>query len=168
MKKPITLPKIVAVADIPRAEDVPTDNLINVFRVCTQMERVCTDNDGIGLSAVQVGIPWKLFVVLYNDKRESLYRYFLNCTYQGSGDKVKSIEGCLSLRGKDGGLRRYEVMRFPIISVTGKELVVTTAGLELKDVNLTLDGLYGIVHQHEIDHHNGVLISDIGVEVELY
>lgn len=168
MKKPFTLPKIVAVSDIPRAEDVPTDNLIDVFRVCTQMERVCADNDGIGLSAVQVGIPWKLYVVFY--EAENSFRYFVNCEYQGhsiSGQKCSSIEGCLSLRN-EGKLRRFEVKRFPLIVVTGKELVVTDAGLELKDVNLKLDRTYAIVHQHEIDHHNGILISDIGVEVELY
>jgi peptide deformylase len=169
MKKNQPPLKIVPIEDIPKAGDVPTENLIDVFRICTQMEKICTDNDGIGLSAVQVGIPWKLFIVLHDEKKKGYYyKYLLNCEYAGHGDKGKSIEGCLSLRNSEGNLRRFEVSRFPNVIVTGKELAITDKGLELKDLKIALDGLYSIVYQHEIDHQNGILISDIGVEVELY
>lgn len=161
--------KIVPIEDIPKSEDVPTDNLIDVFRICTQMEKLCTDSDGIGLSAVQVGIPWKLFIVLHEEKKTGYYyKYLLNCEYAGSGDKAKSIEGCLSLRNSEGNLRRFEVERFLNVTVSGKELVITDKGLELKDLKTTFAGLYAIVYAHEIDHQNGILISDIGTEVELY
>src|SRR5581483_11853044 len=110
----------------------------------------------------------KLFIVLHQDKKEYYYKYLLNCEYNGDGEKGKSIEGCLSLRTEEGNLRRFEVRRYPKVTVTGKELVITDNGLELKDLNETLDGLYSIVYQHEIDHQNDTLISDIGVEVELY
>lgn len=158
-----TLPKIVAVSDIPLAQDAPTDNLIELFRVCTQLERVCQDNHGAGLAAVQVGIPWKLFVVL----RDTGYDYFVNCEYDGLGEKKKSIEGCLSLRDEKG-LRRFEVDRYPTIWLKGKKLIVTDAGLELQDVNKVVEGFHAIVCQHEIDHHRNLLISDIGKEIEIY
>lgn len=162
---PKPLPSIVPVSDIPKGEDVPTDNLIEVFRVCTQLERICHDKEGVGLSAVQVGIPWKLFVTLHKGRH---FRYFLNCDYAGVGEKKKSIEGCLSLRTSDGSLRRFELDRFDTIKLTGQELVVTDKGLELKQLDDTVGGFEAIVCQHEIDHHRNVLISDIGVEIELF
>jgi peptide deformylase len=91
MKEPMTL---VKPADIPAAGPTPLDNLIPLFRVCTQMERLCTDSDGIGLSAVQVGIPWKLYIIL--NRRTDTYEYFIDCEYEGIGEKQTSLEGCLS------------------------------------------------------------------------
>ncbi len=38
---------IVPEKDIPKAEDTPTDNLLEVFRVITQMEKVCTDDTAL-------------------------------------------------------------------------------------------------------------------------
>jgi len=160
--------QIVPVEKIPQAEEVPLDDLLGIFRVCTQMMKVCLENDGIGLSAAQVGLPWKLFIVLRSDRKENFhYEYLLNCEYEGEGEKTKSIEGCLSLRDADGNLRRFEVERFSKIRVRGKRLVVEPE-LTVEDVDIVLDGLYAIVYQHEIDHQRGVLISDIGKEIELF
>jgi peptide deformylase len=156
---------IVPVADIPEAMDVPVDNLLSVFRTITQMEQLCTAQAGIGLSAVQVGIPWKLFIVQRGDG----YEYYINCEYNGIGEKQKSIEGCLSLRDSQGNLRRFEVDRFSSIAVKGKQLKISSdsPSLVLDDVDRIEHGLYAVVFQHEIDHHSDVLISDIGTEVEL-
>jgi peptide deformylase len=157
---------IVAPEVIPVAGDTPTTNLLDVFRVITQMERICSDSKGIGLSAVQVGVPWKLFIVLRGDR----YEYYLNCEYTGVGDaKGKSIEGCLSLRDTEGRLRRFEVERFPVVTVKGKRLILDdeAPALKLEDVNSVERGLYAVVFQHEIDHQNNVLISDIGKELEI-
>ena len=156
--------KIVSPELIPTQIEKFPENLIEIFKVCTVMERICTDFDGIGLSAVQVGIPWDLFIVLKEEK----YEYYLNCKYKGVGDKITSIEGCLSLRNKDGVLRRFEVMRYPLITLEGKQLIVSEKGLELIDISCTIkDGLYPIVFQHEIDHSTSILISEIGKEIEL-
>ena len=150
---------------IPPAAEVSTDNLLDVFRIVTRMEKVCTDNHGIGLAAVQVGIPWNLFIVL----RDDVYECYLNCDYTTIGNvKNKSLEGCLSLRKPDGGLRRFEVERSPSILVKGQRLRVSDAtGLVLDDVNRIERGLYACVFAHEIDHGKGILISDIGKEIEL-
>ncbi len=162
-------PRIVPVSEIPKAVDAPChragDDLIGIFRVCTQLERICTDDDGIGLSAVQIGVPWKLFVANYKDH----YKYLVNCEYIPATGEVKSIEGCLSLRTESGALRRFEVKRHEIVVVRGKELVVTDGGLELRDFLKTMTGLYSIVYQHEIDHQfqRERMIDMIGTEIEL-
>lgn len=165
MKPKVAPLAIVPPEVIPVAGDTPTDNLLEVFRVITQMEKICSENKGIGLSAVQVGVPWKLFIVLRGDG----YEYYLNCEYTGVGEaKGKSIEGCLSLRNQDGSLRRFEVERYPVVTVKGQRLKISDSpALILEDVDQVERGLYAVVFQHEIDHHRGVLISDIGKEIEI-
>lgn len=148
---------------IPVAIDCPTDDLMSLYRLAVKMENLCTEQDGIGLSAVQIGIPWRLFIV----RRGRQYEYYLNCEYKGSGEKQRSIEGCLSLKTPEGILRRFEVERFPSIAIKGKRLRLShQPGLVLEDFEETETGLYGVVFQHEIDHCFQVLISDIGREIE--
>lgn len=157
---------IVAPNLIPKGQSVPLDDLISIFRLCTQMECICLNNDGIGLSAVQLGIPWNLFVVLKRKGRKVDFEYFIDCSYTGIGEKYPSVEGCLSLKDKSGNLKRYKVQRFEKIRLTGKQLVVGDK-IEVKDVDREADGVYAVVLQHEIDHQNSILISDIGQEVEI-
>lgn len=156
--------QIVPVADIPKGEPVPLNDLMKVYKTCQAMERLCIEEHGIGLSAVQVGIPWNLFI--WNDK-EGGFRYFINCEYEGQGDKQNSIEGCLSLKRPNGKFRQFEVQRFDVVKMTGKELLYENE-LKLVDVDATLNDIYAVVAQHEIDHQNGILISDIGQEIEIY
>lgn len=165
--KPKSAPlSIVPLADIPKAENTPTDNLLAVFRLITQMEQLCTAKDGIGLSAAQVGIPWRLFIV----QRGEGYEYYLNCEYEGQGEKQKSIEGCLSLRDAQGHLRRFEVERYPVVTIKGQRLKISDSpALVLEDVNQTESDLYAVVFQHEIDHDHGRerMIDTVGREVEI-
>lgn len=155
---------IVPISEIPIALDVPIhiDNLIEVFKIITQMEHLCIAEKGIGLSAVQIGIPWKLFII----QRNSEFEYYINCEYTGIGVKSKSIEGCLSIKNKQGNIRRFEVDRYGIISVKGKRLKIVESSLILEDVDQIECDLYAVVFQHEIDHQNNILISDIGIEIE--
>lgn len=155
---------IVSVENIPLAVDTPTDDLFDLFRVITQMEQICTIQQGIGLAAVQIGVSWKLFVI----KRDDEYEYYVNCEYEGIGEKEKSIEGCLSLRDSFGNLRRFEVDRYPSILLKGKQLKISDSTLVLEDVDRLEYGLYAVVFQHEIDHHRNILISNIGKEIEFF
>jgi peptide deformylase len=157
--------KIVPPNEIPNTSEIvntPTESLIKLFAAFQEMKLLCIDDNGIGLSAVQVGIPWKAFVALYPEQGEA--RYLIDCEYEGLGDKVDSVEGCLSLKDSSGNLQRYLVSRFEKIRIKGKELL-TEGNLSLSDVDEEIEGYYAIVYQHEIDHHRGVLISDIGQEI---
>ena len=156
---------IVPEQEIPNGGIVPTDNLLDIFRLIVQMEQICTEKNGIGLSAVQLGIPLNVFIVQRNDG----YEYYLNCEYEGIGEKTSSIEGCLSLRDKEGKLRRFEVQRFSSVKIKGQQLKVSgDPALQIKNIDQEEHGLYAVVFQHEIDHAHQILISDIGKEVEIY
>jgi len=174
--------KIVPIDQIPKANPCPMDDLINLYKTCLSLEKLCEKESGIGLSAVQVGIPWDLFVIKFGvltggpsdsskEKDQTYYRYFLNCKYDPiDNDKEKSLEGCLSLRTKDGKLRHFEVERYKHIRVIGSELVSREDGLKVIDFAYNPDesDYYKIVFQHESDHSLGILINQIGKEYQIW
>jgi peptide deformylase len=165
--------KIVPIDQIPKETVNCPDNLVDLYRHCLHMENICMTDDGIGLSAAQIGVPWKLFVVRYESgpappRLRIAFRHFVDCRYEPTSDeKEKSIEGCLSLRNAAGKFRHFEVERFKGVRVVGKELL-THPNFHLVDVDFVPEGVYRTVFQHEIDHQNGVLISDIGKEMQLW
>lgn len=163
--------EIVPVDQMPLAEDVPTSNVIDIFKIITKLEHLLIQKNGIGISAVQVGIPWKLFVIhRQNSIGKSPMEYYFNCEYEGLGEKQKSIEGCLSLTDSDGNVRRFEVERFSSVKVTGQRLRVTDAAdIVVDQISIVENGLYAIVFQHEIDHQfqRDRMIDIIGKEIDI-
>jgi peptide deformylase len=155
---------LVKLEDIPLSTKNPLDemDIVEVFKICNQMENICRKNNGIGLSAVQIGLPWDFFVVNRNDS----FEYYLNCKYEPSGDQVVSIEGCLSLLDDLGGIKRFEVQRHSSVLVKGQRVSFQDR-ISIDDFSSLEEGLYSIVFQHEIDHSFGVFIKDIGKEVYL-
>lgn len=160
--------KIVDVDLIPTIDDIietPKDDLVRLYKTCLEMANICTSENGVGLSAVQVGIPWKMFVVRWPDDR---FGFFVDCEYSPIGeDQSYSDEGCLSLKDEEGRSLMYRVNRYNNIKVIGKVLVPDDKPV-LKDIDVEMGGFYGVVLQHEIDHHNGILISDNGEKISLW
>jgi len=166
---------IVPVDDIPKdIVDTPLTDLLAVYKVCKQLEDLCDKKEGIGLAAVQAGIPWKLFIVKGDGTgvlSKGRYGYFVNCTYEPVGDDlIDSVEGCLSLTSDDGKLRRFELKRHKTIRVKGKKLTFQKGkDLTVVDFDETMHWhQQSCVFAHEADHTFGVLISDKGKEVFLY
>ena len=159
--------KIVDVEEIPKEEAIspPLDDLMALYSVIQKMEMICRDSNGIGLSAFQIGLPWKLFVI----DRGSYFEYLINADYEPvSQEQVISLEACLSLV-KNKHLQHFRVERYKSVRVRAKRLVIESDELKLLDVDFTTSNdIYNIVYQHEIDHQRGVLISDIGEEIEVY
>lgn len=151
---------------IPLGNDVPLDDLMNIYKLAVHMEVICINNQGIGLAATQVGIPYNFFITFIDNH----FEYYINCSYEGIGEKINSLEGCLSLRDDDGNLKKYEVQRFSKINIKGKKLLVSNQDptLSICDINEEAIGLKCIVFQHEIDHAYGKLISDIGKQVFIH
>ena len=158
--------KIVGIKDIPKAQPTPTHDLLELYKLGIYMEQLCFDSHGIGLSAVQVGVPYDFFVVMNMKKNE----YYFHCTYEGIGDKVKSVEGCLSIKTHDNQLIRHEVERYKKIKFKGKRLIVSDYDpvLSIQEFENEVENFNAIVYQHEIDHQNGILISDIGKPIYLH
>lgn len=168
---------IVEESKIPSVEtitDVPLDNLVEVYKVCQQLQELCEKENGLGISAVQAGVPWKLFLIRGDGTcplvPNGKFGYFMNCSYEAATDsqQVISLEGCLSLRSPEGRLRSFQVMRHSNIFVCGKQLIIDI-DFQIIDVNnalLTLNQ-QGIVFQHEVDHNfsREKMIDKIGKEI---
>lgn len=168
---------LVAESSIPSTDvivDVPTNNLLEIYKTCLQLEAICEQADGIGISAVQAGLPWKLFLVKSDGSADFAhkgeYGYFVNSTYTPTTDtQVVSLEGCLSLRSQEGRLRRFQVERYTDIRVTGHQLRLPNNQFMLEKCEYELGvSRQSIVFQHEVDHHLGKLISHLGEEVFLW
>lgn len=167
-QRPLSL-KLVSVADIPSATETPIDNLLDLYKQGLEMLELCRREKGKGLSAVQVGLPWNFFVVdqvseAFADRLDlerHSPQFFVNCDYVPDGvDQIDSVEGCLSLKNKDGSFRRFTVPRATRIRLKGS-LLVDHPTLQLKSIDVLL-GLNSeaVVLQHEIDHAKGRLVSE--------
>lgn len=172
--------KIVSLDQIPKIgelEDVPLNEPINLYKICKEMEMVCELQQGVGLSAVQVGIPWNLFIIKFDETSKignpGEYGYFINCKYNGITtentieDRIVSLEGCLSIRSPDGQLRLFQVERYRNVEITG--LRFKEPDLNIEKINLLISSdNQGVIFQHEIDHGLEILITDIGKEIDIW
>jgi peptide deformylase len=132
------------------------------------MKRLCISEKGVGLSAIQVGVPWRLFIVVKDLKNPLNFRYLVDCKYLPVDEKkVASIEGCLSIRNSNGDFRRFKVDRYKNIDIVGKEMLVDDK-LKLVDINERCYDNLAIIYQHEIDHTSGITIDQIGQEISIW
>jgi len=134
-----------------------------IYLKARKMEDLCLKKGIISLSAVQTGLPINLFVYWVNfpDKKSS-FSYFYDCIYEPlSNNKFVSIESCASLGGDMA--RRFKINRYDSILVSGKKF---TDNGKLIDFEFNYSkGIDCVVFQHEIDHYNNILISNIGEEI---
>jgi peptide deformylase len=108
-------------------------------------------NKALGLSAPQLGVLSRVIVCKYGED----YIGIINPEIVKKSDRTfPSVEGCLSIAG---GRRRFIVMRSKKVKVKG----LTTNG---KPITYKGRGFFGAALQHEIDHLDGILISDKGTE----
>jgi peptide deformylase len=108
------------------------------------------DAPGIGLAAIQIGIPKRLVVLDLSKQDEPRAPLFLVNPeiVWSSGDKSFYEEGCLSIPDYYEEVERPQVVRVRFVDRNG----------EAKEIEA--DGLLATAIQHEIDHLNGVLFVD--------
>ena len=159
--------RIVPISDIPHPSRMLDSLCLDVDELASiahEMIAVCNKNNGIGLSAVQCGLPLKLLIAK-TDKTS--FRCFLDLELNSEAEQIDSLEGCLSIFDEHGSLRRFLVKRFQQANFFGKEVLIQGLSLSIIDFQETIGGLFCVVLQHEIDHHHGKLIMDEGREVEI-
>ncbi|WP_411343075.1 peptide deformylase [Paenibacillus sp. WLX1005] len=123
----------------------------NVQKLLTDMAETMYDADGVGLAAPQVGILKRVIVVDVGDDN-GLIELINPEIVSSSGEQLGS-EGCLSIPALNGEVRRA--------------MEVTVKGLDRDGNEITITGteLLARALQHEIDHLNGVLFTDIAERV---
>lgn len=97
---------------------------------------------GLGLSANQVGLPYRMFVMRTQDGTQAFFNPELTKVSQET-DLLK--EGCLSFPDIYLMIKRSKVVEMKYQDADGEEHLTT------------LDGIGARCVQHEIDHLNGIL-----------
>ncbi len=127
------------------------------------MAKVMDDYDGIGLSAIQLGVPKKVFIIKKDfekegfDKNDSLSEVIVYINPQildYSQEKEEGWEGCLSIPNIECLVERSKRIKVKYLDVYGNEIIEE------------LDQLRAIVFQHEYDHTQGILIIDKAKEIK--
>lgn len=116
---------------------------------------------GVGLAAPQVGISQRLIVVEYGQENEEgeetgpkkLFVVINPEIVAASEEKVNGIEGCLSVPGLVGEVERH------------LHIIVRGQNRFGKPVKYKLSGWKARIFQHEIDHLNGVIFTDLAGRV---
>jgi peptide deformylase len=105
---------------------------------------------GIGLAAIQVGVPKRVIVMdIAREGEPPTPRYFVNPEIVWASDETAVYEeGCLSVPEIYDGVERPARCRIEYLDYDGKKRVMEA------------DGLLATCIQHEIDHLNGVLFID--------
>lgn len=122
----------------------PVDSITPlIVGLAEQMIQVMVKEGGVGLAAPQVGVPLRIIVVL--DETPCVW---INPSIVSSEGFCWFEEGCLSLPGQRKRKFRSKTVRVRAQDLNGR----------WHEKEYT--GLLSICFQHEIDHLNGVLMTD--------
>jgi peptide deformylase len=121
-----------------------------VRQLVDDMFETMYDAPGIGLAAIQIGVPHRVVTMDLAKKDEPPeQRVFINPEILwSSDDKSVHEEGCLSIPEFYEEVERPAQVRVKYLDLDGKEQEVEA------------NGLLATCLQHEIDHLNGVLFID--------
>jgi len=116
-----------------------------IRKTVSEMRKTMKLNDGVGLSANQVGLDWRMFVAEYNKK----FYVVFNPVIAKKSDAMEALEeGCLSVPETF-----VEVSRPKSVTLEGND----RSG---KKIKIKAFGVLARIFQHETDHLNGKLITD--------
>jgi len=128
-----------------RASEV-TDIDATLVRLADDMVETMYEAPGLGLAAPQVAIQKRLFVWDLNDGTGS--HAMINPEIVETDGEWTYLEGCLSVPGLS-----WEIVRPNRVHVTGRDLDGNELSVEASE-------LAGRMFQHELDHLNGVLLTE--------
>ncbi len=105
---------------------------------------------GIGLAAIQIGVPQRVIVMdLAREGEPAQPRHFINPEILWRSEETAPYEeGCLSIPDVYDEVERPARVRLSFLNQGGER------------VEEEAEGLYAVCIQHEIDHLNGVLFID--------
>jgi peptide deformylase len=117
----------------------------SIHKLVNDMKETLEKSGGVGLAANQVGKTLRVIVIKVPENECDV---LINPeVIKRTGERIVN-EGCLSIPGYIGEIKRSET-----VSVKGQDK-------NGKAIRLKADGLLAEVLEHEIDHLNGVLYVD--------
>ena len=108
------------------------------------------DAPGIGLAAIQIGVPKRIIVMdISREENKKEPRYFVNPIIKNKNEeKARYEEGCLSVPDQFAEIERPNMCEVEYLDYEGTKQ------------KLKADGLLATCIQHEMDHLDGILFID--------
>ena len=139
-----------------RTKSIPVETVDDALRtLIADMFDTMYDAPGIGLAAIQVGVPQRLLVIDLQEEEDAEGkpvrnpRVFINPEiYDPSEDLSVYSEGCLSVPEQFADVERPAIIRARWLDADGKQH------------DEQIDGLLATCLQHEMDHLEGILFID--------
>lgn len=107
------------------------------------IETMCVEN-GVGLAATQIGSDKRIIIVDVDGVQPLINPEMVSKSVR----KIEFEEGCLSVPGVTGIVKRHREVKLKAYDRNGKPLTIKAKGL------------LSIVLQHETDHLDGILFID--------
>ena len=107
--------------------------------------------NGIGLAAIQIGVPKRIIVmdIAKKDQNKKNPMYFVNPVIKNKNKDLSTYEeGCLSVPNQFAEIDRPSKCQVEYLDYYGNKM------------NLKADGLLATCIQHEMDHLEGILFID--------
>ncbi len=134
---PVLAQAALSVAQVGREEQRLIKDLIDTMY----------EEGGVGIAAPQVGVLKRIFIASPNARPGEEVVFVNPKIIAQSGEEI-GLEGCLSLPGVSGEIRRAKTIRYEALDDTGR-LATGTIG-----------DFLARIFQHELDHLNGKLLID--------
>ena len=138
--------QIVQIGDevLRKKSNIVTDFGAKTNKLLDDMKDTLYKVDGAGLAAPQVGVLRRIFVV----KVEEGYFEFINPEIISQSGSQYGPEGCLSVKGKQGNVKRPYTVKVKFQDRKGDYYTLTANGFFAKAI------------MHEYDHLEGVVYVD--------
>ncbi len=137
--------------DILRQKSLPVEKVdLDLQKLMDDMLETMYAAPGIGLAAIQVGVPKRVIVLDLSSKEEQKKpMYFVNPEIiKKSKNNSTYEEGCLSVPGQFAEIDRPEKCHIKYLDYNGQPKELET------------EGMLATCIQHEIDHLEGILFID--------
>jgi len=115
-----------------------------IRKLARDMIETMHENHGVGLAANQVGFPLRMAVIQLPEDDEATVLINPQVTHR-DGDR-EIVEGCLSIPGYQGLVKRSKKVRVKAMDIDGRPIRIKAE-----------DDLLAQALEHETDHLNGVL-----------
>lgn len=119
--------------------------------IISEIKKTMREKGLISLSAPAIGYSRRIFCIDFKDKE---IKTFINPIIVNAKGIQLSREKCTSIPGKE------------YIRPRNSEIDVMFQNPLAKPISRKLIGLAAIVFQHEMDHIDGLLLSDVGLEID--
>lgn len=133
--------------EVLRQKSLPVESFdINLINLLNDMKETLYAAKGAGLAAPQVGVLKRVFVI---DVGEEGYHEFINPVILGTSGSQYGVEGCLSVKGKWGDVKRPKKVTLKAQDRYGRWFKIVAKDFFAKAVC------------HEYDHLEGILYTDM-------